>query len=208
MSKAPGGAGRDDDRLRPPSNSPPIDGGPEESCPVPPPKALLAAVRFIDRWIGQGSGWLFCWLIIPMVGGLTYEVIARYAFGAPTIWAYDITYMLYGSHFMLGATYTLHTHGHIRTDILYDMWSPRVQGAVDAALYLFFFFPAMFFFLYFGWEEAALSIKIGETSDASPWRPPIYPLKTVIPVAAALLLLQGLSEFLKSIYAAWRGRWL
>lgn len=171
----------------------------------PPPKALVATVRLIDRTVGEWSGKIFCWLIIPMVGGLTYEVLARYVFNAPTIWAYDLTYMLYGSHFMLGAAYALYTGGHIRTDIFYDKWSPRTQGTVDASLYLFLFFPGMFFFFIAGWEEAWLSLQLLETSDASPWRPPIYPFKMVLPISALLLLLQGVSEFLKSAYAAWRG---
>ncbi len=171
----------------------------------PPPKALVATVRLIDRTVGEWSGKIFCWLIIPMVGGLTYEVLARYLFNSPTIWAYDITYMLYGSHFMLGAAYALYTGGHIRTDIFYDKWSPRTQGTVDASLYLFLFFPGMFFFFIAGWEEAWLSLQLLETSDASPLRPPIYPFKMVLPISALLLLLQGVSEFLKSAYAAWRG---
>lgn len=142
-----------------------------------------------------------------MVAGLTYEVIARYLFNAPTLWAFDVTYMLYGSHFMLGAAYCLYTKGHIRTDLLYLGWSARTQGALDASLYILFFFPGMIFFFLSGWEEALLSWQIQETSDASPWRPPLYPFKTVIPLAALLLLMQGVSEFLKSAIAAWTGRW-
>lgn len=203
MSRLPGGADRDDQPHRSPAA---LVGPGDGAAPDAPPRALLVTVRLIDRVIGEWSGRLFCWLIIPLVGGLTYEVLVRYLFNAPTIWAYDVTYMLYGAHFMLGAAHTLYSGGHIRTDILYGTWSPRTQGAVDAVLYLFLFFPAMFFFLTSGWEEALVSIKVLETSDASPWRPPLYPFKTVIPVAAALLLLQGISEFLKSIYAAWRGR--
>ncbi|MEE9568815.1 MAG: TRAP transporter small permease subunit, partial [Candidatus Binatia bacterium] len=154
-------------------------------------RALILVVRFIDS-IGEWSGRIFAWLIIPMVGGLTYEVIARYVFDAPTIWAYDLTYMLYGGHFMLGAAYTLYKGGHIRTDIFYDKWSPRTQGAIDAILYLVLFFPGIIFFLRSGWLQAIYSISIGETSDASSWRPPLYPLKTVIPVTAIMLLIQGL----------------
>lgn len=170
-----------------------------------PPPALARVVRTIDG-VSEWSGRLFAWLILPMVGGLTYEVIVRYLFHAPTIWAYDITYMLYGSHFMLGAAYTLLKGGHIRTDIFYERWTPRQQALVDAVLYLFLFFPGMAFFFWMGWEEAARSWMILEKSDASPWRPPLYPFKTVIPVAALLLILQGVSEFLKSAYRALTGR--
>jgi TRAP-type mannitol/chloroaromatic compound transport system permease small subunit len=114
--------------------------------------------------------------------------------------------MLYGTHFMLGTAYTLMRIGHVRTDMLYQGWSIRRQNIIDAVGYLFFFFPAMVFLFYFGWQEASHAWSIGETSDASPWRPIVYPFKTVIPLTALLLLLQGVAEFLKSIYAIRTGR--
>jgi TRAP-type mannitol/chloroaromatic compound transport system permease small subunit len=172
-----------------------------------PPRWLLRTIRCIDA-LGDWSGKLFCWLIVPMIAGVSYEVFARYLFNAPTIWAYDLTYMLYGSHFMLGAAYTLGKKGHVRTDFFYDRWSPRTQGWIDAVSYLFFFFPAMLFFFIMGLDEARHSWSILEKSDASPWRPPIYPFKSVLPVTACLLLIQGVAEFLKSAYAALRGKWL
>ena len=95
--------------------------------------------------------------------------------------------------------------GHVRTDMLYQNWSIRRQNWIDAIGYLFFFFPAMIFLFYFGWQEASHAWSIGETSDASPWRPIVYPFKTVIPLTA-LLLIQGVAEFLKSIYAIRTGR--
>lgn len=171
-----------------------------------PPKALAGTVRFIDTTVGDWSGRLFRWLIIPMAGGLTWEVIARYGFDAPTIWAYETTYMLYGAHFMLGVTYALYRGAHIRTDIFYSRWSLRTRGLIDALLYLLFFFPGMFFFFISGGNEALHAWTIGERSDASPWRPPIYPFKAVIPVTALLVLIQGVSEFLKAAYAARTGR--
>lgn len=164
---------------------------------------VTGAIDAVSRW----SGRIVAVLIYPLVFGLTYEVIARYAFNAPTIWAYDVSYMLYGSHFMLGAAYTLQKGGHIRTDIFYGKWSPRRQGLIDAALYVFFFFPGLIFFFWAGWNEALHAWSILETSEASPWRPPLYPFKTVVPVAAVFLLLQGMSEFLKCLHAARRGRW-
>ena len=169
------------------------------------PKALVAIVRAIDG-LALWSGRLFCWLVIPLVAGLTYEVIARYVLHAPTIWAYDVAYMLYGSHFMLGAAYTLYRGGHIRTDIFYQNWSVRKRGAVDALLYLFLFFPGIALFFWMGLQEALQSWDIREVSDASPWRPIIYPFKAVIPIALLLLMVQGVSEFLKSAYAALEGR--
>lgn len=170
-----------------------------------PPPAVLEIVRVIDA-ISEWSGRVFCWLIFPLVGSLTYEVLARYVFGAPTIWAYDLSYMLYGSHFMLGSAYTLLKGGHIRTDIFYQNWSPRTQGTVDALLYLLLFFPGILFFFWMGSTEALHSWAIGERSDASPWRPIVYPLKLVLPFSALLLLLQGVSEFIKSAHRAKWGR--
>jgi TRAP-type mannitol/chloroaromatic compound transport system permease small subunit len=114
--------------------------------------------------------------------------------------------MLYGAHFMLGAGYTLLKGGHIRTDIFYQNWSARTQGTVDALLYLFLFFPGMIFFFWMGSQEGLHSWSIGERSDASPWRPVVYPLKLVLPVTALLILIQGVSEFIKSLHLALRGR--
>ena len=162
--------------------------------------SLIAVVRAIDRF-SDWSGRIVCWLIIPLVASLTYEVFARYLFGAPTEWAYDVSYMLYGTLFMLGAGYALFRGGHIRTDMLYQNWSPRRQGTIDAVCYLFLFFPAMLFLLWMGGQEAWHAWEIGERSDQSPWRPILYPFKAVIPVTAVMLLAQGLSEFLKSVYA-------
>jgi TRAP-type mannitol/chloroaromatic compound transport system permease small subunit len=171
-----------------------------------PPAGFLKTIRSIDA-IAQWSGRVFAWLIIPLVLGITYEVFARYLFNAPTVWAYDVSYMLYGSHFMLGAGYTLLKKGHIRTDILYGKWTPRRQGYVDAVSYLLLFFPGMIFYFLASWDSALHSVLIRELSDQSPWRPPIYPFKMVVPVTALLLLVQGVSEFLKSVYAARYGEW-
>jgi TRAP-type mannitol/chloroaromatic compound transport system permease small subunit len=170
-----------------------------------PASAVVAIVRAIDG-LAIWSGRLFCWLAVPLVAGLTYEVIARYVFHAPTIWAYDVAYMLYGTHFMLGAAYTLYKGGHIRTDIFYQNWSARTRGIIDATLYLFFFFPGIALFFWMGLQEALHSWDIREVSDASPWRPIIYPFKAVIPIALLLLMIQGVSEFLKSAHAARTGR--
>jgi TRAP-type mannitol/chloroaromatic compound transport system permease small subunit len=178
--------------------------------PIQPPsdaplRGLAAFVRALDR-LADRCGRLFCWLIVPLVVAITYEVIVRYAFRAPTIWSYDVSYMLYGTHFMLGAAYTLYRGGHIRTDIFYQKWRPRTRGLMDAALYLLLFFPGMILFLWMGLQEALHSWDIREVSDASPWRPAIYPFKMVIPLTALLLIVQGVSEFLKSAHAALTGR--
>ena len=178
-----------------PSAQPPED----VSAPV------KAIIRAIDRF-ADCSGRVTAWLIIPMTLAVTYEVVGRHFFRAPTIWAFDVTYMLYGTHFMLGTAYTLMRVGHVRTDMLYQNWSIRRQNLIDAIGYLFFFFPGMALLFYFGWQEASHSWSIGETSDASPWRPIVYPFKGVIPLTAALLLIQGIAEFLKSMYAIRTGR--
>jgi len=180
----------------------------EPSKELEPPKALLKIIRFIDTYIGEWSGRIFMLLIFPLVGGLTYEVVVRYLFNAPTIWAYEFAYMVYGAHFMLGAAYCLCKGGHIRTDLLYDMFSVRWQGRVDAVLYLFFFFPGMIYFFAAGWVEAFHSLDIMEHSEQSPWQPLLFPFKSAVFVGAALLLIQGVSEFLKSAYAGLRGKWL
>jgi TRAP-type mannitol/chloroaromatic compound transport system permease small subunit len=168
---------------------------PEES-PRGPSGRLQRVVDAIDR-LSTAAGLVAGWLIVPMTLAVAYEVTARYAFNAPTIWAYDTTYMLYGSQFMLAAAYTLLKGGHIRTDVFYERWSPRTRATIDAVSYVLFFFPGMLFVLYAGGAEAWKSWQIGERSDWTPWRPVIYPLKAVIPLTAALLLLQGFSELVK-----------
>jgi TRAP-type mannitol/chloroaromatic compound transport system permease small subunit len=167
---------------------------------------VLSTIRVIDamtRW----TGYLFCALSLILMGVVVYHVFMRYAFRSPTVWAYDMSYMLYGSLFMLGAAYTLYRQGHVRTDFLYRNWSPRTQGTIDAVLYIVIFFPAMILFLNAAYDYAARSWAMGERGYMSPWRPIIYPFKTVIPVAVALLIIQGISETLKSLYAAVKGRW-
>jgi TRAP-type mannitol/chloroaromatic compound transport system permease small subunit len=160
-------------------------------------RGAIHVIEAISKW----TGIVVAWLIIPMTVAVTWEVVARHFFRAPTIWAFDVTYMLYGTHFMIGTAYTLMRVGHVRTDMLYQNWSLRRQMIIDAIGYFFFFFPAMILLLYFGWQEASHAWSIGETSDASPWRPIVYPFKTVIPVTALLLLIQGVGELLKNIYA-------
>jgi TRAP-type mannitol/chloroaromatic compound transport system permease small subunit len=167
--------------------------------------AFRTAVELIDHfasYIGRATAWL----IIPMTVAVTWEVVARHFFRAPTSWAFDVVYMQYGTHFMLGTAYTLMRIGHVRTDMLYSRWSIRRQNRVDAIGYFFFFFPAMILLFYFGWQEAYHSFQIGETSDASPWRPIVWPFKFVIPFTALFLLIQGIAELLKSLYAIRTGR--
>ncbi len=160
---------------------------------------LHAVVRALDipgRWAGK----LVAWLIVPMVAVLVYEVISRYALGSPTIWAYDMTYMLYAAIFMLGAAYALGTDSHVRADFLYNILPPRYQALIDATFYVLLFFPAIGIFTWLTYDFALVSWQRQETIPTSPWMPPIYPLKTVMPVTGVLLLVQGVSETLKCGY--------
>jgi len=163
-------------------------------------------VNAIDKF-SDFIGRLVSYIVYPLIGAVAYEVLARYLFSAPTVWAYDITYMLYGALFMLGAAYTLLKKGHIRTDLLYNNWNPKRQGKIDAILYLVCFFPGMILYFIAGYDYAAHSWATNEKASSSPWMPIIYPLKTVIPVTAALLLIQGVSEFIKSLHAWKKGEW-
>jgi len=140
------------------------------------------------------------WLIFPLFFSLFYEVVARYGFRSPTIWSYDLTYMLYGTMFILCSPYVLGKNKHVRIDLFYERFSPKVKNLVDAILYVVFFFPAITVLLYKGIEYAITSWKIGETSGASPWRPPLYPLKTIFAIALFLLLFQGIVQFIKILH--------
>lgn len=172
-----------------------------------PPRWMLRTIRACDA-ISAWSGRAVAWLIVPMVLSLVYEVVARYVFDAPTTWAYDMTYMLYGSFFMLGSAYTLLKKGHIRTDSYYANWSVRRQGLIDAVCYTVFYFPAMLAFVYVCWSFFARSFAQGERVVSSPWMPIIYPLKGALFAAIVLLIIQGISELLKSVWAARHGEWL
>ena len=176
---------------------------PQDAAPESTLRLWIARLDSISVWIGK----LFAWLIIPMVAALVYEVFARYGFNAPTMWAYDTTFMLYGSHFMLGAAFTLAKGAHIRTDFFYRMWSDRTQAIVDLTIYLLLFFPGFGFFLWASADFAAKSWEQSELIITSPWLPIVYPFKTVIPVTAALLMIQAVSESLKCVEAIKRGRW-
>jgi TRAP-type mannitol/chloroaromatic compound transport system permease small subunit len=169
--------------------------------------SMVKVIRGID-WVTDRSGKVLAWLCFPLILALVYEVTARYLFKAPTEWAYDVTYMLYGTIFMLGAAFTLLKKAHIRTDLFYNKWTPRTQGFIDTVMYLLLYFPGIIFFLVAGWDYAAHSWVTGEHTSLSPWRPIIYPFKAVIPVTAFLLLVQGVSELLKSVYAWKRGVWV
>ena len=165
-----------------------------------PSPRLIRAVNIIDKFTDTTGTWV-AWLNVPLVLAVAYEVIARYAFDAPTIWSFDVTYMLYGTIFMLGAAYALHKGAHIRTDFFFEKWSIRTQGTIDSIAYVVFFFPSIIMFGWVGWTEGYYAFQIGETSEQTPWRPILWPFKLVVPLACLLLLVQGVSETIKSVYA-------
>jgi TRAP-type mannitol/chloroaromatic compound transport system permease small subunit len=169
---------------------------------MPQPSAgLVKTVRVIDKFTDTTGTWV-AWLNVPLVLAVAYEVGARYAFNAPTIWSFDVTYMLYGTIFMLGASYALHKGAHIRTDFFFEKWSIRTKGIIDSTAYIVFFFPSIFTFLLVSGAEGWYAFEINETSEQTPWRPILWPFKMVVPLACLLLLIQGVSETIKSVYAA------
>jgi TRAP-type mannitol/chloroaromatic compound transport system permease small subunit len=165
---------------------------------------LLATTATIDRFT-DAVGVMVAWLNVPLVLAVSYEVVARYFFNTPTMWVFDITYMLYSAIFMLGAAYALHKGAHIRTDFFFEHWSTRTKGVIDSVAYLIFFFPSLLVFLFVGAEEAWHAFKISETSEQTPWRPILWPFKTIVPLMCVLLLIQGVSETIKSLHAALTG---
>ena len=167
-----------------------------------PATGLIGFVGRIDRFTDRTGTWI-AWLNLPLVLVVSYEVIMRYVFNAPTTWVFDTAYMLYGTIFMLGAAYALHKGAHIRTDFFYERWSVRTKGMVDSISYLVFFFPSLVMFLVASGNEAWYAYTINEVSEQTPWRPILWPYKAVVPLTCVLLMLQGVSETIKSAYA-WR----
>jgi TRAP-type mannitol/chloroaromatic compound transport system permease small subunit len=166
-------------------------------------RRLIATIDSLNTRVGKTVAWLF----LPLTYTLVHEIVATEVFASPTAWAYDGSYMLYGTIFMLGAAYTLATDGHVRGDMIYRLWPPRVQAAIDLALFILVFYPAMISLLIAGWSYASYSYSIGERSLQSPFGPIIWPLKMVIPATALLLLVQGVSQVAKCIRCLRQGSW-
>ncbi len=167
-------------------------------------------MAFLIRWIDTCSLWIgrvVCCLTVPLFTIMVYEVVMRYVFVAPTVWVYDLSRMMYGALFMLGAGYALSKGIHIRADFIYRNFPVKTQGMVDATLYILFYFPGMLVFLWTSMDFAGLSWGRGEKGMDTAWMPYVAPIKTALPVGVFFLLVQGVSELLKSIYAATRGRW-
>lgn len=154
------------------------------------------------------TGYLFALLNAPLILSNTYEVISRYALNQPTEWALDVTTQSFGALFMLGAPYALLKGAHVRTDMLWEKFSDRKKGLIDAIAFVIFFLPTMAVLVYISIDDFFYSMDIGERSNTTSWQPIIWPLRAVIPLSCALLFIQGISELLKSIYAAQTGSFL
>ena len=165
---------------------------------------LLHFAGAIDRF-STTAGTALALLIVPLIGAAAYEVVARYVFDAPTSWAYEFIYTTCAAMFMLGAAYALRTGAHVRTDFFWSKWPSRVRAAIDVAAYLVFFFPCIALFLLVGTEAAWDSFASGERSPETAWQPPLWPLRAIVPLSAALLLVQGASELAKCAFALLTG---
>ncbi|MBP0444143.1 TRAP transporter small permease subunit [Roseomonas sp. SSH11] len=164
---------------------------------------ILLGIDRLSTLVGQA----FAWCIVALTAVVTYEVVARYAFRAPTTWGYDVSYMLYGTLFMMAGAYALSRNGHVRGDFLYRMMPPRRQAWLDLVLYILFFFPAILAFMISGWHFFQESLAQNERSMFSPSGPVIWPFKFLIPLVGLLLLLQGLVEVVRCIHCIRDGVW-
>ncbi len=180
---------------------------------------MAKTIEFIDAKMLL-SGKIIMWITIPLIYAMIHEVIGRHFFNRPTLWSFDISRMLAGALFMLGAAYTLSKGIHIRADFLYRNWTIKNQARVDLILYLLFFIPGFLVFFYVSFDYAYTSIcgrsnleeclggkvRIQRAMDTT-WMPIMWPLKSCMPIGAFLLLVQGFSEILKTYYAFVKGRW-
>ena len=164
---------------------------------------ILHTVDGISTWVGKAAAWL----IIGLMTLVCVEVFKRYIMNMPTAWIFDASNMFYGSVFMLAGAYTLAQNAHVRGDFLYSSMRPRTQASLDLVLYIVFFLPGIAALIYAGYDYAALSWRIGEHSTVTANGPPIYHFKAVIPIAGALVMLQGLAEILRCIVCLKTGVW-
>jgi TRAP-type mannitol/chloroaromatic compound transport system permease small subunit len=164
---------------------------------------FLLFIDSLSAWVGKSFGWL----ILVLTLGVSYEVFVRYVLRAPTTWAFDFSYITYGALFMMAGPYALSRNNHVRADVAYRFWKPRTQARMDLLLYIIFFLPAVAALIYSGWKYAEMSIRFREVSIFSPAGVPVFPLKTLIPVAGVLLLLQGIAEIIRCIRCIRTGEW-
>ncbi|MCE9568783.1 MAG: TRAP transporter small permease subunit [Rhodocyclales bacterium] len=164
---------------------------------------FLLTIDRISTFIGQ----TFSWLIVSLTFMITWEVVSRYAFDNPHPWAFDVMIMMYGTVFMMAGAYTLSKNGHVRGDVLYGFFSPRVQASLDLLLYFLFFIPGVFALAWAGYNFAGDAWAINEHSNVTADGPPVYPFKTILPLAGAFLLLQGFVEIIRCIVCLRQGEW-
>ena len=166
-------------------------------------QGLLLYVDKVSTWVGQA----FSWLIVTLTLLISWEVFSRYALDHPHAWAFDVMIMMYGTLFMMAGAYTLAKNGHVRGDVLYGFFPARLQAAIDLILYIVFFIPGVVALAWAGYYYAADSWRIDEHSNVTANGPPIYPFKMVIPIAGALVMLQGLVEIVRCIRCLQTGKW-
>ncbi len=169
------------------------------------PSVYYKIIKVIDTFT-ELTGKAVAWLCVPLSVVVFWEVVARFFFDKPTLWAYDMSYMLYAALFMLGAHYALLRGAHIRTDMLWEKFSDRTKGKIDFYAFILFFFPGMILLLGSSWDDAWQAFTLGERGEQTAWRPMLWPLKSLVPVTAVLLMIQGTSEILKSWFAMRTGR--
>ncbi|HZD26888.1 MAG TPA: TRAP transporter small permease subunit [Alphaproteobacteria bacterium] len=160
----------------------------------------------VDRF-NAAVGKAFGWYIMILTFGVSYEVFVRYVLKNPTVWAYDISYNMYGALFIMAGAYALSRNAHVRGDVLYRLLPPRVQAGIDLVLFILFFFPGISALVYAGYFYAGESWRYHEVSVYSPSDIPIYPLKTLIPAAGATLFIQGVVEVIRCIICLRQGEW-
>lgn len=164
---------------------------------------LLFFIDRISTWVGQA----FSWLIVTLTLLISWEVFSRYVLNSPNSWSFDLMIMMYGAAFMMAGAYTLAKNGHVRGDVLYGFFPPRLQAGLDLALYFLFFIPGIIALIWAGYDYAAESFAIREHSTLTANGPPLYPFKMVIPIAGVLLILQGVVEIIRCIICLRNGEW-
>jgi len=167
---------------------------------------VIRLIHLVDA-ISTLTGRLCSWLILALTLLISYEVFSRFVLGEAHTWVFDVSYMLYGGVLLIAGAYTLAKEGHIRGDLLYGAMSPRVQAGFDLVLFPLFFIPGVLALIIAGYSFAEAAILSGERSSMSPGGPPVWPLRVAIPIAGALLLLQGLAEILRACICMATGAW-
>jgi len=164
---------------------------------------LLLGVDKLSTWLGHA----FAWLIVALTGLITWEVLSRKFLDAPHAWVFDAQIMLYGVLFMMAGAYTLAKNGHVRGDVMYGFFPPRLQATLDLVLYVAFFLPGVVALVWAGWRFGLESYVIDEHSSIMVEGPPVWPFKFFIPIAGGLLLVQGLAEIIRCVICLRNGAW-